>query len=131
MARCFLPLDVPLFVGYTLCAMTAHEELLVRGRFLVEVEDAEARLALLQERARQWARQMREVASVLERGANCPPSGEDCMAGPPPTQLLPQIVFKTLPDYDAIIAALLELKQTRQEVYNLRQRKSIIDGRIA
>ena len=111
--------------------MTANEELSIRGRFLVEVEDGEARLALQQERARQWARQMREVAGVLERGADCPPSGEDCMAGPPPTQQLPQTTFKALPDYNAIIAALLELKQTRQEVHSLRQRKSIIGGRIA
>ena len=106
--------------------MTADEEISVRGRFLVEVEDAEAQLALQQERVRQWARQMRETANVLEKSADYPPSGEDCLAGPPPTQQLPQVAYKPLPDYDGIIAALFELRQTRQEVYNLRQRKVIM-----
>jgi hypothetical protein len=110
--------------------MTANDEISVRGRFLVEVEDAEARLVLQQERARQTARLMREVASALERGAEYLPSGEDCMAGPLPTQQLPQTIYKPSLNYDEIIAMLLELKQTRQEVYNLRQRKSRMGGRF-
>ena len=110
--------------------MTANDEILVRGRFLVEVEDAEARLVLQQERARQTARLLREVASALERGAEYLPSGEDCMAGPPPTQQLPQSIYMPPLNYEAIIAMLSELKQTRQESYNLQRRKSTMGGRF-
>lgn len=109
--------------------MTEQERFSVRGRFSVEVSEAEEILAIRQAEALRLAAKFREVADVLTKNVAASPSGEDCEVGLHPSQILPELTFKSVFDYAAAIGALTELRKARQAVYDARQRESLVRGR--
>ena len=106
--------------------MTDPEKLSIRGQLLAQAEQSENDLALHREKALQIAASLKTAANVISNFALADPSGEDCLAGPPPTQQIPQHPFQSVLDYSQVVAVLVELRAVRQDVYNLRQRKALI-----
>jgi len=109
--------------------MTEQERFSIRGKFSVEVSEAEEILSIRQAEALRLASKLQEAANVLARNATARPSGEDCEVGLHPSQLLPELAFESVFDYAAAIDALTELRRARQAVYDARQRESLVRGR--
>lgn len=105
--------------------MTAHEENEIRLNLSSAVDRVERELALRRAEERRLAAELREIADVLDRDSVVPISGEDCLAGGPPTQLLPELTAKPILDYSALIAALTETKKARLKVREARQTEAM------
>ena len=109
--------------------MTESESISIHGRLLLERKQTEEEWICRQEQARCLASQLRQIAEVLERNANFQPSAEDCLAGAPPTQQLPQHQYQGAFGYEGAISTLTDLKNVRQRVYSVWQRESMMLGR--
>jgi hypothetical protein len=96
-----------------------------------ELPDAMRKLSALRQEAIGLAADAPWAAAVLNRSATVSPSGEDCEAGPPPTQQLPFVQYGREPAYEKVIELLQDLKMVRQEAYNAELRQSISRRRIA
>lgn len=105
--------------------MTAHEENEIRLNLSSAVDRAERELALRRAEERRLAAGLREIADVLDRDSVVQISGEDCLAGGPPTQLLPELATKPILDYSTLIAALTETKKARLKVREARQTEAM------
>jgi hypothetical protein len=90
-----------------------------------EMPDAMSKLTLLRLEAIGLADDFPWAAEVLNRSATVEPSGEDCKAGPPPTQQLPSMQYGREPAYEKVIQLLQDLKIARQEAYNAKLRQSV------
>lgn len=90
-----------------------------------ELSDAMSNLTVLRQKAIGLADDFPWAAEVLNRSAIVEPSGEDCEAGPPPTQQLPFTRYGREPSYEKVIQLLQDLKMARQEAYNAKLRQSV------
>lgn len=109
--------------------MMEQERFSIRGKFSVEVSEAEEILAIRQAEALRLASRLREVADVLTKNVAARSSGEDREVGLHPSQLLPELAFKSVFDYTAAVDVLAELRKARQAVHDAQQLESLVWGR--
>jgi hypothetical protein len=109
--------------------MTESEQISVYGRLFLEAKQTEEELACRRDQVYSFANRLRRIAEILDRNAAAQPSGEDCLAGPPPAQQLPQHEYGNAYEYEKAISLLTELRNARLKVYDVHQRESLLRGR--
>src|SRR5580698_5876779 len=92
--------------------MTTEDRFVIQGRLREELAQAEEEFACLRESALQ-------AAALLNREADKLPSGEDFDSLP----------IANLAPTDSLRSLIVDLRKSRQQVHNLRQRQSLMSGR--
>jgi hypothetical protein len=110
-------------------AMTDYEQNLIQRQFSADVDNAERDLNIRRAQVLRLESELCQVCGVLRNNATARPSGEDCLAGPPISQQLPELTYRPILDYSAIIAALEELKRARIRLRDALQIEALARGR--
>jgi hypothetical protein len=100
--------------------MTDQEKKLQRAQLQVELEDAQSELAHLQERAQAMADHVSDIVNKLRHSASLKPSTQDFSMN---ADLARRLAPDQQLDVSAAIKLIEELKQARQKVYGLLERK--------
>ena len=108
--------------------MTDLEKKRYRGELLVDLEDAESALAYLRDRALSVAGEFESIAKKLRFSVEVEPSHIDFTSdGDVQVRLTPDQIarFETVQAVSAIIE---DMKEARQHLFNLQQRKQRLSG---
>jgi len=109
--------------------MTEDAKREVRVRLQIELEDAESELAHLRENALAAVDSLYETANKLRHNARLEPSrGDFSMESDLRDRLTPDQIAKHVPS-DAVIRMISELRQSRQKVFNLKERRDQLAGK--
>jgi hypothetical protein len=103
--------------------MTEQEKKLHRGQLLVEIEDTEGELAILRDKAFTDVQSLREIANKFERNAELEPSAADFTAEASVENRLTPDERDKFVTVESVAKQIEELKEARQKVFNLRQRR--------
>jgi hypothetical protein len=103
--------------------MTEQEKKQHRGQLLVEIEDAGNDLAMSQDQAFSIVQSLRDIADKLERNAALEPSPADFTAEASVKNRLTLDEREKFPKVESVDKLIEELKEARQKVFNLRQRR--------
>lgn len=103
--------------------MTDQEKRLQRAQLQVEVEEAELELAHLREKAIRLVGSLRTIADKIEMNANLRPSADDFLMEVELERRLAPENQQTM-DYAAAVSVIFQLRKARQDLLNLRERKS-------
>ena len=103
--------------------MTDDAKREVRVRLQIDLEDAEAEFSHIKEEAKQIADKIRAVSDKIVANTRLEPSRDDF-------DLNQELRHRLSPDqqghlnFNEVIRVIAELRQSRQKVFNLRERKS-------
>jgi hypothetical protein len=103
--------------------MTEQEKKLHRGQLLVEIEDTEGELAILRDKALADVQALREIANKVERNAELEPCAADFTAEASVENRLTPDERDKFVTVESVAKQIEELKEARQKVFNLRQRR--------
>jgi hypothetical protein len=122
-----LTLVIP-YMGKEILAVTDQEKKLQRAELLIEIEDAESDLNALREKAIRRQQALQKIASKLEMNAALLPSDDDFSVVAEVGRKL-RLEDQEVLNFVEITKLIEELKQARQNVYNLHgRRKQLADS---
>jgi Zn-dependent oligopeptidase len=109
--------------------MTVRDKQTLRAQLHIELEDAESSFAYQREQVAQLSQGLRSVIDTLQANCDLDPSADSFDADANLEHRLSPSCQSIL-NYAALLKALDGLKRARQNLFNVRQRKTALIGRL-